>query len=601
MNVIDPNIVPAGAASDSNNWVTAEDRIELSRGKLLIGALETGNTPVRGLHVAYRVDGTAVFFRRQTTKVQYYNTATELWADTITGLTSGNEMTFCNYQSLAGSFVYAVGPEGIWKIATANPASSLSVYSASKNYKGYAIIDTARMFLWNRIEDRTGLYMSYIDSATYTTVTAEALGDTATGTLAARTGTRTVFAVSITDTSSGEVFTDNYNGTLTGSLGGTGTINYVTGAFTTSQSGAGTATYQWEDSNAGGVTDFTFSGTRLAGQGDLFRQDVGGDRIQTVLVQDGRYYSIKARSVYELDLTADDRNATNLVFLKDIGCQFFRSAVATSLGMVLLDTSNPDKPKLSRLERNLAGDNLVPNDLAPQFDFSAFVWDACAMETWGENIVFTGRTSDSTNNNRLFLYNARLKTIDIFNFEATVLMKNAGLLYAGDALSENVYNLFSGFDDDGFNIENNWDGNAERFGFEELKRFRYLVFRGQISPDQNIEVYQSYDNDDYQLVGTIRGDGNYVDTANPYTIGSTAVGSAEIGGGGDGVTAYDYFHSFRVRTPKFYQRRIRFKATGTGYCSISFHKDQDILLSGSGNKIPKKYRVGPVNTAGTEI
>ena len=68
----------------------------------------------------------------------------------------------------------------------------------------------------------------------------------------------------ITDTSTGEVFTDDYLGNLTGSLGGTGTINYTTGAFTTSQSGGGTADYLWEMTNNKGVTDFTKSSTRLA-------------------------------------------------------------------------------------------------------------------------------------------------------------------------------------------------------------------------------------------------------------------------------------------------------------------------------------------------
>lgn len=72
--------------------------------------------------------------------------------------------------------------------------------------------------------------------------------------------------MTITDTSTGEVFTDNFSGVLSGTLGGTGTINYMTGAFTTSQSGAGTVNYQWEMTNNKGVTDFTKSATRLAGE-----------------------------------------------------------------------------------------------------------------------------------------------------------------------------------------------------------------------------------------------------------------------------------------------------------------------------------------------
>lgn len=122
--------------------------------------------------------------------------------------------------------------------------------------------------MWDLANDKTGLYGSYIDEANSTTETGEIIADTATGTLAFKAGDakRTCFGVVITDTSSTEVFTDNYNGVLVGSLGGTGTINYTTGAFTTSQSGAGTATYQWEMSNNNGITDFTKSATRVAGQ-----------------------------------------------------------------------------------------------------------------------------------------------------------------------------------------------------------------------------------------------------------------------------------------------------------------------------------------------
>lgn len=97
------------------------------------------------------------------------------------------------------------------------------MYDSTKNFKGKSIITTGRMLMWDLPNDKTGLYGSYIDaqtSAVYTTVTAEALADTATGTLAFKAGDakRTCFGIVLTNTSTGEVFTDNYNGVLTGSL-----------------------------------------------------------------------------------------------------------------------------------------------------------------------------------------------------------------------------------------------------------------------------------------------------------------------------------------------------------------------------------------------
>lgn len=128
-----------------------------------------------------------VQFRKTTTKIQYYNTSTLLWVDTITGLTSGAEYTFARYQSLAGTFVYATGADGIYKIHTANPGSYTSLYDSTKNFKGKSIISTGRMVMWDVTagtvnKDTTGLYGSYIDaqnSGVYTTVPAEALADTA--------------------------------------------------------------------------------------------------------------------------------------------------------------------------------------------------------------------------------------------------------------------------------------------------------------------------------------------------------------------------------------------------------------------------------------
>jgi hypothetical protein len=178
------------------------------------------------------------------------------------------------------------------------------MYEAAKNFKGYGLIDKGRTILWGRAEDPTGLYGSRIDAQSgtvYTTVAGEvtvSLG----GTLAFKAGgaRRTCFGILMTI--GAQTFTDNFNGILTGSGGATGTINYMTGAYTVTLAGIGTVSYQWEDSNALGVTDFTRSATRLASEGFVFRQDAGGDAIKTVIVSDGSYFSIKANSVYTLTL-----------------------------------------------------------------------------------------------------------------------------------------------------------------------------------------------------------------------------------------------------------------------------------------------------------
>lgn len=593
----DPELIPSQASQDSIGFISTDGQIELCKGRLLVGAEETTTGYVTGEGWGYKADGTAVHFRKRNTKIQYYDTATLLWVDVVTGLTATAEYTFSPYQSLAGTFVFATGVDGIYKIHTANPGSYSSMYDSTKNYKGKSIISTSRMYLWDTPTDKTGLYGSYIDaqnSTVYTSVS-EATAAATSGTLAFKAGDakRTCFGVTITITASGEVFTDNYLGVLTGSLGGTGTINYTSGAWTLSTSSAGTAVYQWEMTNAKGVTDFTKSATRLAGEGFVVRQDEGGDAIQNVLLSfDGAIISLKSKSAYKFTSigvgTRIDLDFDNVVFRKNLGVPYWRGAVSTNKGIIFMDTANVDKPQLTILQKNITGDNLEPAVLASQFDFSNYIWDACAMDTFGEFIVFSGRTSDSTINNKLFLYNVRRFTVDVLPYGAKTITNNAGLLYIGDVFTENIYNILSGFDDDGDTITNYWIGNDEKYGTESLKKVKRLRLKGLISPDQTLQVYVSYDNDAYELVGTILGNGDYVDISETYTIGSQGIGTSMIGGETDSIDGSFYLAELKLKTPKFRKRSLKLTATGIGYVSVNFIDDFNIRTFAQ--KLPSRYR-----------
>jgi len=589
----DPELIPRQSSQDSVGWISTDGQIELCKGRLLIGAEETTSGSVKGHGFGYTVNGTTIQFRKINTKIQYYNTTTSLWVNIVTGLTSSAEYTFSPYQSLAGTFVYATGIDGIYKICTANPGSFASMYDSTKNYKGYSMIAQSRMSMWNVKGSLTTHFLSYTDSAqdstVYTSVSAEAT-TSLTGTLAFKAGDakRTCFRLVATHTVSGEVFTDNYDGTLTGTLGNTGTINYCTGAYTFSIAGVGTVDYAWENSNVKGVTDFTFSGTRTALQGDVVRQDEGGDPILNIVYQEGSYYSVKSRSVYRLTIASTGLTFENILFRNSIGMPYWRSLVATNKGIVLMDTSKLDKPQLTILQKNLT-DNLEPFVLANQFDFSDYTWDNCSMSTFGEFIVFSGRTSDSSINNKLFMYNLRRDTVDVLAYQAKTIAVDSGLIYVGDSFTDNVYEILSGFDDDGSTIENYWISNDERFETEKLKKVKKLRIKGLISRDQDLQVYVSYDNDAFQLVGTILGDGGYVDLDSTFEIGSQGIGSSMIGGETTSIDGSFYLAELKISTPKFRKRTIKFVAVGIGYVAINMIDDFNVKLFQQ--RIPSKYRV----------
>lgn len=589
----DPELIPQQSSQDSLGWISTDGQIELCKGRLLIGVEETASGSVLGEGWGYTVDGTPVHFRKINTKIQYYNTATSLWVNVVTGLTASAEYTFSAYQSLAGTFVYATGVDGIYKIHTANPGSYSSMYDSVKNFKGKSIISTSRMFLWDMPTDKTGLRGSKIDpqdSTVYTDVTAEATLSL-TGTLAFKGGgaKRTCFSLIATHTVSGEVFTDNYDGTLTGTLGNTGTINYTSGAYTFSVAGVGTINYKWEDSNIGGITDFTFSATRLAAEGFTLRQDEGGDTIQNVLVSfDGALISLKKNSAYKLIIDSTDLIFDNNIFRKNIGVSSWKAAVSTNKGIIFIDTANVEKPQLTILQKNITGDNIEPVTLANQFDFSNYIWDDAPMSTFGEFIVFSGKSQTSSVNNKMFLYNTRRDTVDILPYGATTITSSEGRLYIGDTVTDNVYEILSGFDDNNETIENYWVSNDERYGSELLKRYARLRLKGLITTDQKLEVYLSYDNDAFVLVGTILGNGTYVDASSVYSIGSQGIGTAIIGGEQSTVDGSFYFAELKLTTPKFRKRSIKLKATGLGYVSVNMM--DDLRIKFYEQRLVSKYR-----------
>jgi len=591
-NLLDEEIIPKDALQNAKNWQTIDGKISLVNGKIILGA-EGASGKNRGLHKGYQVDGTVVLFRKYLTFIQYWNTTTEAWTNIVTGLTTAAEYSFANSSSLAGNFVFTSGTDGLYKMSCANLGSYCTLYVAATNDKGKMLIDKGRMIMWDCADaSKTTIKMSYIDgqdSDVYTTITDEASGDGG-GTLAFKSGgaTRSCFGIVLTITGSSEVYTDNKDGTLTGSAGGTGTINYISGVYTISNSGVGTVDYQWENTNSKGLSDFTFASTRVAGTGNRITQDIGGDAILSVLIGlDGTYYSLKENSAYQLAISADDATFTNLVFNTDMGIPYFRAGVSTTRGIVFMNTASPDKPELTILERNVLG-NVIPRVLFPQFKFSNYSYSDCAIDVFERYIVIACRSAESDFNDTILLGNIAENTIDIGAYPARTFVRDAGILYAGSPITDSVYKILNGFDDESFVISNFATLKDETFGVEELKKVRKLRIQGDIEPDQNIEIWISFDGDEFALLGTISGRGSYVDSGSPRTVGSNMIGEITVGGDNQS-TVYPYFYSSKISTPKFRKRSLKFIANSFGYCSIDSITDEDILIFSS--RIPKKYRV----------
>ena len=604
-NKLTDELIPQDAALDSTNWLTKDGKIELIYGRTTQGGDGAAGRNY-GEHTGFRVDGTAVRLRKVSTKIQHFDGTT--WNDVITGLVAG-DCTFTNYQSLAGAFVYIFDPNnGIYKICTANPTSYATLYDETKNFKGYGLIEKGRAILWGRKDDPTGLYGSWIDNqlgvsgstGVYTTITDENLGNgdgtetVFSGTLLFKAGgaTRTCFGVTVQVTA-GEKLTDDFNGNLTGNNGAVGTINYMTGeweiTFDTAPA-TGTdnikATYQWENSNLRGVTDFSKSTPRAAGQGFMLRQDEGGDAIRTVLSYDGSFVSMKASSAYEFKPDGADTAPLNQLIRSDIGVKSLRAGVSTSAGIIFMDTANPTEPRLHILERNPYGDNLIMKPLFPHYDFSKFRYDDVMVSSW-DKYILVGCAEESQENDRLLLCDVQAQTVDKTTYGIRSAAKAGGYLYGGDPVSDTTYELFTEFDDLNLRIENEWISAPALLNTTRLKKVKRMRFKGEITPDQSISIYIARDNGDWLIVGTVRGDGEYIDYTSSFSVGTTLIGSGPVGGN-DQVPVYSFYMQLKLKGEKFRQRKVKFVAEGIGYVSMQQVTDFDIFHYEE--KIPKTYR-----------
>jgi hypothetical protein len=620
---VEEKSIPPGSASRAKNWLTMGDHIELRRGSLVLGS-DGAVGKITGGWIGYDIVGNEVPFRKVGRKLEYYDVDTSDWVEVGTNIfpvaAEDEDVLFSNVNSLAGSQVWCGSPNsGLYKIMVNGGKSSTVApsvkdnYSDSKNHKGYIRIYKSRIFLWQKKENPSGLYGSFIDSQIYTTVSNENVGSVGDGSnkdftdvLAAVTGTRTCFAI-VADAQvvggATETFTDNGDGTLTSNLGGTGTINYSTGDIvlhfnTAPDTGQNVlADYQWEDSLNKGIADFTESGTRVAGEGFFLPQGDGG-KLMSVEVNDSKFYCIHEFKTWVVNLTNDDTNATNEIFREKVGIPSIKGARATGDGIYYIDDRNEADVKVRLLSIPYGSTEVVPSPKSNNLDLSPYKFDKSVLDEYGDFILVACRTKNSIDsqnngvNNIVLIYNKLWKSWDVTDYFATSFITYGGVCHACDSTKNNVYEIFSGFDDFDSGIDNFYDTNLDEMQIRELKKEKSIRIEGNIQDDQLLEVWAATDNGSYVKLGEILGTGSYVDKGQSVTIGGKSIGKLPIGGGNssENIVAYHYLKEISIRRllDKFQRISLRFTATQLGYVSVSSYEHHDITLHG--DRIQRKYK-----------
>lgn len=606
----DRKTLTAGYSPDSLNWITSkfQDSIELRRGYARLGKTEvTGNGRVTGIGVGTGYDGQQTVWFSYGQKIKYYDVVTddviEVGSDILGSDADGEDVFFEQYQGLGGTFVIAGSPNSsVYKIPVANPGDAVD--QATNNYRwGVFHVGQNRVFAGQRNgtvagnNDQTGLYLSYIDKdqlSDFTQVSSEAIDtgdgvtDTFSGTLAAAGAPKTIMYLSITDGT--ETFKDDRNGNLVGSAGGTGTINYATGAYSVTfntapaNSQAITADYYHETWTSAGILDFTGGAN---GQGKSFRQDNGGGRLMAIFNINTTNYCFHELKTWQFQSSLDDTESTNLEY-RNVGIPYQLAADQTPDGIIFADLSRANDPKFRKM-LVLQGTDITtiePQSISDVLDLSPFAFSKCVAFSWGDYEIFCVQEKTlgvaNAHNSLMFVRNVVSDTWDILNYYASCLTELNGTLVAGDSLSNNIYTLFSGFDEDGDVIENYWTSSDLNLGTENLKTCRRMVIDGLIQQDQDLEIEVSYDGRTFVNVFTVNGDADYVDSGIEVTVGSQTIGSNVIGGGGN-ATASPFEIDFKLNSDRFVHATVRVKATGVGYVSVNSITFKDIRDKGRKN------------------
>lgn len=639
-NLLNPENIAQDAAADALNWRTRDDRVEVTLGRDLFG-LAGGTEGAAGqikdfavFDIAYNNFKPSTYsnnffaIRKKGTELQVFTDHTtngKVWT-TIGNQSSATDLFeedervhFGLYQSLAGIYVYACGTEnGPYRIAPfvdplVNADMATDIYVAANNYRGSFLFDKSRTILWGRRDDKTGVYLSKIDpqGTNYTTITNEHLG---TGdiddTLIQATGDQQVFSIVIT-TPDGDfaglqdgTFKD-FNGDIVtadafNENGYKGYIDYAEGKVvlqkeTTGFSGSSTVNYQYENPTDGGVWDFRFSAPRVAAEGDIISQNEAGSEIFSIIPYQGSYISLKAQGGYKLTLSDDDTTATNIVFSRSLSLINGRSAIATDIGIIYLDTGDPAQPRLVVLQQDAEANVLNQIQLAKHFDFGKFNFNDIDVDIFNTKIMIACKTLQSANNSlpndRIIVYDYRLDSVDVVGFPASRVVPFKDNVYIGGSIVQDTFHIFSGFDDMEGSIGNYWVGKQEMIADGVLKRLRRLRLKGRITVDAKLKVFIGYDNGSFEQVGTITGKGTYVDSGGTYAFGTEPIGQSEVGGGSDitNTLGSSYFVELKIKTPKFRVRQIKFEMEGIGFVSVDMITDTDIRYFQG--RMPNKYRI----------
>lgn len=523
-------------------------------GTEVLGTESATSSPVNSLHVSTNISGRELFVRTSGTTMEWWNSVQSEWETLDTGYTTDKTFTFTDGMTSSETENYTYFSNG---------AEGLRRYRVAFG----TITDPTASTTGITLDSITGF-----DSA-------DDIGFNTSG------GTVTIAGNDYTYTGiNGWNIYGNF-----GSLSLPANEGVVHAVETTGFTGAPTTTsaivikdqrlyaaYQNSVycSKIDNFRDFSYSSPRVASEGEVVIFPEGGDKINGLALRQGYVAVFKDNYVGSLAFKDFGTSLSDIPVVETIASDLqigavSQKAITQKNFSVIYATNDIGLSELTRLEsRDYDQSVSLAERIRPSvkdYDFS----DSAVIMF--DNYILNSVNDNATFNNKIIVYNYTYNRFTEFEgINAQSFAVYNGNLYYGDALTQNVYKMFSGeYDDNDLGYTTKW--KTKWINFDQpanWKELGYIFVEGFINKNTTLTLKVNMDEGGNLTTSsyTISGSGDYVASLPSKGFGINPFGLnnfSDISGTNDNLRHFaGYIITDDLFGHKF--RNIQFEGTTSG-------------------------------------
>lgn len=455
----DGSDMPINALVSSNNIdFDVKNSIAPRQGTLILGTEATSSYPITSLHTARNLQGIELLIRSYNTVLEYYNPAQSDWETLDTGYTASQRFTFAEGNNSSENQVYSYFANGIepikrFRVAygsiSTNDATTITL-NAVTGYSGPADIG---------FKPTGGTLMINGATTTYTGLSGWQL-----------TGLTGLPAYSANEGVISAVETSGFVSAPTSSISIVIKQQRLYAAYKN-------LVYASKIDN---LQDFSYSAPRVANEGEIvYFPDEGGSitglgiKQSSVVVFKNNYIGSLEFKNFSTDLsdipevrtliTGNNVGATNPNAVANFNYQIFYST--NDIGPAII--TNVDNTTIDNTAQ--LAEIIRPSLQEYNYDNSATLYNDFTLYT-------SAQGPDASFNDRIIIYDSQYKRFTEWNnLNANAFAVYAGHVYYGDAINNNVYQLYSPtYDDNGNDYTTNF--KTKWYNFDEPTKWKELGY-----------------------------------------------------------------------------------------------------------------------------